>query len=199
MSRDIVVHKKKKHKEVIEIEGVEVSEDMLDNKLRKLTQRMKGLKSTFKASVGGIVGNLESGDTDRGISIFQKAMLATMLELIPIAEDQYRNSEGNANLLYALNAAISQSRELIADVDAGKDYAQLVQRLSVQVLEPIFLSLANNAVSEIFRFAASIDGDIQPDRRRAVKDALNTLARDLAKLMQSAMVALNTQIQDELT
>jgi len=181
-------------------EVAEIDEEELRAKQRvrrnQLRKRLAYLRSTFKKEVGEIQENLDNNEADRGITKFQKSMLQTLLELIVIAEDQYRRSEGAERAAYALNTLISQSRELIADIDSAKDYDALVNELTEKVIWPEFLHTAQVLVNEIWVLNKSLTPYIEQGYEKRVGDLMDEQAKVFARKLQETYTTIVDKVRN---
>jgi len=110
--------------------------------------------SKFEQALPEIQAMLDRQETDGAITLINKAMLATALAMIPIAEEQYRQKADkpfSENLIYAVNSAISSVRLLISDIDANRDRTLVATRIATHVLHPTFLLVAQQLISLLYR------------------------------------------------
>ncbi len=148
----------------------------LSSKQRKQIRRLASLHSVFKDDVIQISDLLNSLNTDDAISKFQRTMLQSLLDLIPVAEDRYRK-EGTERSANAFNSMVSQSRELIADLQAERDTKQLALQLSREIIDPAFIGIAQIVIDNLHNLKRSMETYV-PEKRHI---QLNGIVRDTAK------------------
>ena len=147
----------------------------LTKKQRQQARRLKNLRSLFKDDVTEIASLLEDQQTESAVNRFQRTMLKSLMDLIPIAEDKYRQ-EGSERAAYALNSLVSQARELIADMQAERDGRQLALQLSSEIIDPAFIGIAQVVIDSLHNLKRSLETYV-PEHRHP---QLNNLARESA-------------------
>lgn len=150
--RAIAKAKKKKKQEepgtaLAVIPKKKVSTDKALSHLERTQDVLKKASTTFGVPSKQLYAMIQDGQTDQAIAVFQKQMLATMVRLIPIAENQYRR-EKKEHTAYALNSLVSQARELAADIQASADRAQIAERIIAEYWVPTFTAFVQTLVTE---------------------------------------------------
>ncbi|QJT70879.1 hypothetical protein GR7B_00081 [Vibrio phage vB_VcorM_GR7B] len=161
-----------------------VEEDVkVDPKYVKKTEKefKKSLASLFGDDAERIKDMLESAaEKDKGVAKFQVSMIRTLVDLIPEAEAKYRD-KGIANDLYAMNALISQVRELIGDMQANDAQSNMAAAVITKVVQPVFQSFGQLFIDQMFALKKSLQSDLRSDREnegiRAIDDATKEMCR----------------------
>ena len=155
--------------------------------------------STLRQETDKINALLEEGENEDAILTFQRASLQSVIDILPIAQHQYKKNPNMSNA-YALNALISQSRELISDIEARQDKSHLAQTISERVIRPAFLDLAQNLMNstsmlrELISSSAGIDKRTQAE----VKAHIDRFLRETARYMQDRHDRLVQQLGEQI-
>ena len=183
--KDKPVKKKKKYKEnpnAPKVSPPEVSER--EQKRRASVHRnLKQTLKTFREDSPDIQQLLEQ-DSDRASERFQRRALAMLIDLIPVAEAKYRERAGEHSA-YALNSLISQARELISDIQAGKDSEELVNTLGLEILKPCFTAIAQSMIDNIYRLRRRVERNIKPSKVESVNEAVDDMAKEFAAYLEN--------------
>ena len=157
--------------------------------------RKKALK-LFKLSKNQL-NRLLTDNPDRVVENYQKQTLSMIMRLIPIAEKKYKSSSAE-HAAYALNALISQGRELASEVQSTQERNDLARRVATELIDPAFRSYLQ------------LLGDLAYNLNRDIKDYVSVkdrpaANREIKKLIREAGMAaiemsrnLTTRIEDAL-
>lgn len=197
------IKKKKKAKD--ELKSIEKTRK--ENK-RKSKEKVKELEEKLQQtnSLNALFGKdsldiqdlLENRENDNAITLARKAMLQMSLDLIPLAEQDYRDRRTD-RAVYALNALLSQVRELIADIQADSDRTEVINRIIVNTLQPNILLLGNQLVGTTFELRRRLEEHIEKGSRKAVKQILEDTSKDLGAFAQGLFNDLKDKITKELS
>jgi len=150
-------------------------------KIKELKGRLKGLKSTFKKGLPHIHKLILDGEQERAAPLIQKHLMLALTEIIPVIENGVRQSGGRQGV-YAFNSLVSQSRELIADVQSENDSSALAQRISNEVLNQAFVYIGQNLATTLLHIRTGLKpylrGDASDER---VTQLFNDNIKDIAK------------------
>ncbi len=165
----------------------------------RLFKRLKRFKSIFKGDAFRIQEYLRENKTDNAIQAAQKQLLKMMIEFIPIAESNFRKY-GNERGAYAINAIISQTRELMADIRAEKDSREIAYRIVNEVVHPQFMLIAHNYVDNLYRLRKNIEVYTDP-KLHGAQESINTRVAECAKecnlFLQESYKSLRDQILEK--
>lgn len=126
-------------------------------KVTSLTKRQnKKLRTMFGNNSDTILDLLETDDHDGAQTMIYRALLQTLVDIMPILEGNVRKSKGQRGA-YQLNQTISQMRECIADIQAARDKSQFGARLAERHVQPAFLLLAQQYALSIMEIENSVD------------------------------------------
>lgn len=98
--------------------------------------------SQLSADAQRIYDLLEIKENEGAITLTQKAMLQTVIKMMPVAEQKYYEFM-NDRAVYAFNALVTQARELIADVQAGQDKSKVLDNVLYNLIQPQIKMFAN--------------------------------------------------------
>jgi len=167
------------------------------SKLRKTGAEIQKIGSRFSLPAKQITQMIQEGNVDKAIGHFQKQMLDAVTRIIPIAEKQYRRNP-TQSYAYALNALVSQARELASDLQNTGDRQKLAATLSREILMPAFRAVAQILVDEHHSLRRRLDEKILPEERRRAMDLIDsagaTIARHAAEQYKTAVMQINEVI-----
>lgn len=155
--------------------------------------------SAFGYKIGTIRSQLLNKDYTNASITIKAGLLATLVELVPIAEQGLRKSEATKGI-YQFNALVSQMRELVADLDGERDLRGTVQQVVDDCVKPPMLLLSQAVVV----FGSSLKQRIKHELKLDNKDekALNLLIddglRDLARYVQSMSGEIQRRVDTKL-
>lgn len=104
-------------------------------------EAISALKTRFGSKAEVIINQIESDDTDGATTLLYKSLLQSLVEIIPIAEGAVRNS-GAKRGVYQFNQVVSQTRELLADIQAMRDRGLLGNSIVERHVRPAFMDIA---------------------------------------------------------
>lgn len=104
-------------------------------------EAISALKTRFGAKADVIINQIESDDTDGAATLLYKSLLQSLVEIIPIAEGAVLSS-GAKRGVYQYNQIVSQTRELLADIQAMRDRGLLGNSIVERHLRPAFMDIA---------------------------------------------------------
>jgi hypothetical protein len=162
-----------------------------------VSDRLAEVDSVFKREVENIHHLLESKNTDTAVTRFQKSALATLIELIPIAESKYRKY-GNERAAYAMNSLISQSRELITDIKAEQNSRDLALRITSEILRPAFVMIMQNMVDNMYHLKKNMEGYVPDKHTRDIHTLTDTSAREITHYLEQTYKSVSDRIMQEL-
>lgn len=170
-----------------------------DRRKARLFKRLKRFKSIFKNDAFRIQEYLRENKTDNAIQAAQKKLLKMMIELIPIAESNFREY-GNERGAYAINAVISQTRELMADIRAEKDSREIAYKIVNEIVHPQFLLIAHNYVDNLYRLRKNVEIYVDP-KLHGAQESMNTRVSECAKecnlFLQESYKSMRDQILEK--
>lgn len=149
-------------------------------RMKMILRRIRKTKSSFKEHVPKLYHMIESGDQAKTADALQRAFILMLTELIPIAENTFRKF-GNERAAYALNAMISQVRELVADQKAEQDLGALATKLCDDVLLSAFRQLGENMATSFYHLRETAMPLVPKNERAAFRNRLEESAVDMSK------------------
>lgn len=152
---------------------------------RRLSKlQTKNLKSIMGDSAESLLQMLEGGDTESATTLIHRRLLQTLLDLIPHAETNVRNTKG-ARGVYQVNSLISSIRELIIDIQSTRDRGAIGVSLVDQVIRPSFLDIGMSVVQEYSSLVSDAKDFMDPADFRAFKDAARKSRQKVAETIQN--------------
>ena len=179
---EVVVKKKKKPKEdrnlVLLRKDLTVSTKKTISKLRT-----KGMRSIIGDSADEIQQLLEVNANESAISLMQKRLLQTLVDVLPYAEHAVRDSKGKHGV-YQLNSLITSLREVMIDMQSTRDKGAIGAQMIERVLRPAILDIAMTIVQEEARLDGEIREQIGSEGYNKIKDARKASTQRVAQALQ---------------
>lgn len=119
------------------------------------------LRSIFKDKAGEILQMLDDGNQDGALTITMKTLMHTLLEVLPKIENAVHASGGTKGV-YQLTQAISQVRELCADIQAFRDKANLGQQMVDRFVRPSFIDIGTQIMQAWVELEAQVQTTMTP-------------------------------------
>lgn len=129
--------------------------------------------SSLSKDMQVIINMLEDKENDSAITLTQKAMLQTVIMMMPEAEKRFFEQKSAHQAVYAFNALVSTARELIADVQAAEDKSKVIDRIIYDLLEPQILSLVNYFLESNFYLVKQLKPFVKEKHHKKLQDILN--------------------------
>lgn len=174
----------------------EDGDELTDGKVKKVFERQfKQLREDLDASNAG---NMNASHTSR---MMTHAMLAMVVDLIPVAEKAYRNSQ-KEQAAYALNAMVNQARELSTDLKMMQDVEGQAEFIRNKLLGPVFMSLTQQILASIMALKNNVDtelGSKAPKTARRLKKELDENLRALGDFLSQSNSKLGSDIERYLS
>lgn len=141
---------------------------------------------------------IEDKDDDNAAITAQRQLLSMLIDLIPIAENTYRNDprQSNAN---AMNALVSQIRELIHDIQSTQDRSRIADSIVYNILQPMMLSFGQFVVDNNHQTKRDLKEIVDVRQLRELDGAMNKQAKALGAYMQTFFEDLKARITKELS
>lgn len=155
----------------------------------------KGMRSIIGDSAEEIQQLLESNHNDSATTLMQKRMLQTVVDLLPYAEHNVRQTKG-ARGVYQINSLLTSLRELMIDMQSTRDKGAMGAEMVERVIRPAFLDIGMMLVQEDARLDSEIKDVLGLENfkkiRLARKESLNRVAETIqAKYNEAKGQAIN--------
>jgi hypothetical protein len=191
--KPIAVKKKKKEPGT----ALAIPELRIDDPLPK-TKRISKLK--LADNLTSILGDdaeslqqlLETGDSDSALTLLNKRLIQTSVDLIAEVESGIRESKGRYGV-HSFNGLVQSIRELMIDLQATKDRGAMGVTLVDNVLRPAFLDIATAIMQEYATVANEVKDLMGPDVYKQFRQGQIDSRNRLAALMQTQYL----KIRDE--
>ncbi len=159
-----------------------IRSDVVAGNKRISKLKNSGVRSIIGDSAEDIQQLLEVGSNESALSLIQKRLLQSVIDVLPFAEHTIRETQGQRGV-YQFNSLITSMRELMIDMQSTRDKGAMGAALIERVLRPAFMDLAMTLVQEEARFATNIKDYLPMDAytqvRQANKDAIQRVAESI--------------------
>lgn len=192
--------KKKKRKSSSDSSSDEVKVKKKKKPSTSLKSKVKDINdiaSKFGVSTDEISRMIDNGDHEKAVGYFQKKMLAAIVQLIPLAEAKYKKYRNQSDA-YALNALVSQARELAQDLQATGDRQKLALTIVQEVLMPGFRAIVQEIVDEHYNLKRDMEDYVEPKKVRKFKERVDVSGQRVARHAQKIYISISERINDML-
>jgi hypothetical protein len=160
-------------------------------------ERLVVVEANFGKQSHKIIEMLEMEDADGAITLLKKRLLQTTIDLIPLAEQNIRDTDG-AKGVYQFSTLVNQAREIMVDIQADYDKMLLAQIIEEKVIRPVFMDIAQELITEHHDFKKRVADMIHPADTQAFSTELKDLATLLARKMTSKFMEVRLGLQTSL-
>ena len=194
------VTEKKKKKNTSEERNLAIIKTTVTEGSKKTISKLKtkGMRSIMGDSAEVIQQLLEANSNESALSLMQKRLLQTLVDVLPYAEHAVRASKGSRGV-YQLNSLITSLREVMIDMQSTRDKGALGAEMVERVIRPAFLDIGMYLVQE----EARLDGEIKElvglenyrKIRAARKESVTRIGRNIQDKYGEAKAAAITFLQ----
>lgn len=170
---------------------------LIDDYLKKTEKTLDNISSVFGDSANDIKDLILRADKSQGFEKFQAEMLRSLIDTIVIAENQYNERPGQSNA-YALNALISQAREIIADLQAAEESSNIVGRLVSEVMLPEFTNIGQSIINQMFYLKKNVKPSIKEGREQQVDNMVDDATKELARNIEDVFKSVQKHLRKYL-
>lgn len=196
LSQELAATHAKLAKEQLSDETPVTVREQMDKKQKvKEKRRLATMNSLFGQYTDDIQKLIEIGDNDIMSLRFQKNMLVTLIDVLPIAEEQYRKNPGQSNS-YAFSGLIAQCRELINDIQAASDRSLLSNRIGRDILIPAFTRIAQNVIDTMHYTKRELESIVPDDKVVRLHTSLDNSAKSIAKFINDMYGDIQTKTNE---
>lgn len=173
----------------------QVSTDLVvrKNKPVDLDEAEEALRSRFGNKAVLIIQQLEDQDTDGAISMLSRSLLQLVVDLIPVAEQNVRDSKG-AKGIYQFNQLIASTRELLTDLSALRDKGLLGHRIVERTVRPAFTDIGGQLVLAFVGLEAGARTYMRPEDYSEYKQQLTIAKTSLAQYLEAQYAEIRDQV-----
>lgn len=156
--------------------------DIASGKISKLGS--SDLHSILGDSAVEIQAMFEENDGDNAKNLLFKRMLQTLVDLIPYAEHNIRETQGQRGV-YQFNTLITTIRELLIDIQSSQDRGRMGELIFERIIAPELINLGTLVILrlDILRTSA---------RNKMTKEAFQMFENDLSKCQDSMADEINS-------
>ena len=168
--------------------------DLTDEEVDAAVTRAIKRTSSFGIKSDAIQQHLKNKDYQKASLTVKEGLVATLVELLPVAEKTFRKS-GAVKGTYQFTALIGQIRELLVDLDGERDMKSTVQDILDSAIHPVFMTMAQ----QIIQFNAAIKRRMrtefsEQECREKLYPMMDEHIRDLAGYVQGSFVEVSKRV-----
>lgn len=140
------VSKKIASKKKVKEKSKELTTQLASGKLSKINQQH--LVSILGDSAEEIQSLFEDNEGDGAQNLLYKRLLQTLVDVIPYAEHNIRDSKGQRGV-YQFNTLITSIRELLIDIQSSKDRGRMGELIFERIIVPELMTLGTEIVYQL--------------------------------------------------
>lgn len=156
------------------------------------------LDTRFGKQAQTIVEMLDMGNTDGASSLVVKSLLQSVVSLLPTAEQNVSASKG-AKGIYGFNALITSTRELLGDLQAFKDRANIGQSIVDRSIRPAFQDIAVQIVQAFTILQANARDRMSKQDYEEYRKASEELKKGLGDYIMAQYKEVSSTVAKSLT
>ena len=167
--------------------------DLTDEEVEAEMEDAVNRASSFGYKLSTIREHLKSKNYQQVSLTTKEALLATMLELMPLAEQSLRQTKVSKGV-YQFQAMINNIRELLIDLDGERDLNSMVLGIFDGVVKPPLMILAQMFIE----FHASIDRQLKADLSSADAKIASQIVAQNVKALAAYIDAMSRDMESRL-
>lgn len=149
--------------------------------------------SSFGKSVPTIRQYLKGRDYGNAAITAKGALLATLVELIPVAESAVRENKAQRGI-YQFNSLATQMRELLIDLDGERDLEGLITSIINEALDPQLRTFAQMLVQWNSGVKRSLRGELNPSDYKNAASIIDEQTQALATYVSQMSMLIRQDI-----
>lgn len=159
--------------------------------LTKRAEQYVRTKFGDKAEI--VIQQLEEQDTDGAVSLLTRSLLQMLVDLLPVAENNVRETKGTKGI-YQLNQMVSSVREMLTDLQSLRDKGLLGHRIVERTVRPAFMDIGGQFAMAFVGLEASARTYMSPEDFHLYKQTLDGTKRSLAQYMEAQYAEIRDQV-----
>lgn len=151
------------------------------------------IQSRFGKQSNTIVDLIEMGNSDGASSLIIKSLLQSLVEILPAAEKNIVETKATKGI-YAFNTLVSSTRELVGDLQAIKDRANLGQATVDRCVRPSYMEIGVQIVTAFTLIQDSGKARMSPEDFREFRATLESIKKSLADYIMAQYRDVSEQV-----
>lgn len=153
----------------------------------------KYVRTKFGDKAEIVIQQLEEQDTDGAVSLLTRSLLQMLVDLLPVAEHNVRDTKGTKGI-YQLNQMVSSVREMLTDLQSLRDKGLLGHRIVERTVRPAFMDIGGQFAMAFVGLEASARTYMSPEDFHLYKQTLDNTKRSLAQYMEAQYAEIRDQV-----
>lgn len=178
---------------IAHVMGVDLDDDEVAAEMEAAVKR----GSSFGYKVDHIRAHLKNKDYQSASLTTKEALLATLIELVPLAEASLRKSNVSKGI-YQFNSLIGQVRELLVDLDGERDLNNTIQSILDDAVRPVFTMLAQMVIQFNNSLKRQLRAEFSENECKLIYPLLDEQVRELATYVQSMFNEVQRRVDRKL-
>lgn len=145
---------------------------------------VEALNSRFGTQAQTIIDMIDMGNSDGASSLIVKALLQSLVEVLPMAEHNIRQSKTTKGI-YGFNTIVSSIRELLGDLQSLRDRSSLGQSIVDKTVRPSYMDIAVQVVSAFTLIQDSAKSRMDPSDFKEFRTNLDGVKKGLSDYLMA--------------
>ena len=158
---------------------------------------VEALNSRFGLQSQTIVDMIDMGNSDGASSLIVKALLQSLVEVLPMAEHNIRQSKTTKGI-YGFNTIVSSIRELLGDLQSLRDRSSLGQSIVDKTVRPSYMDIAVQVVSAFTLIQDSAKSRMDPSDFKEFRSNLDGVKKGLSDYLMAQYKDVSEQVVKSL-
>lgn len=155
------------------------------------------LMPRFGKQSGTIMELIEMGDSDGASALIIKALVQSVVEVLPVAEDRVLDTDAKYGI-HGYNMIVSQMRELLIDLKSSKDRSMLGQAMVDRTIRPAFQDVAVQIVSAFTLLQDMAKSRMEPADYKDFRKGVEEAKKGLSDYLMAQYTSVSSQVTKSL-
>lgn len=140
------------------------------------------LNSRFGKQTKTIVDLIDMGNSDGASSLIVKALLQSLVEILPMAENNIRETRATKGI-YGFNTLLTSMRDLLGDLQSLRDRANVGQSIVDKTVRPSYMDIATQIVASFTLMQDSAKSRMSDEDFKEFRVTVETSKKGLSDYM----------------
>lgn len=173
-------------------------EEITDDEVVENIEIAINTASSFGRSVPAIRRHLAGRDYGSAAITAKGALLATLVELVPLAESAVRENKAQKGI-YQFNSLVSQMREVLIDLEGDKDLDGLVLNIFNECIDPKLRLLGQMLIQWNTGVKLNLRSIVPPDVYKESASMIDDQTQQLAMYVSQMATSIKQDVETKIS
>lgn len=173
-------------------------EEITDDEVVENIEIAINTASSFGRSVPAIRRHLAGRDYGSAAITAKGALLATLVELVPLAESAVRENRAQKGI-YQFNSLVSQMREVLIDLEGDKDLDGLVLNIFNECIDPKLRLLGQMLIQWNTGVKLNLRSIVPPDVYKESASMIDDQTQQLAMYVSQMATSIKQDVETKIS